>query len=88
MASTLPNELPSPGPSDRTWIEQILVAHGLENMAAADVSSYHVECPAYGVKSQPEDLLSDPRMEPPQMCQREGSALPAQECAFDGPNHF
>lgn len=88
MASVLSNELPFPVASDRICTEQILVSHNLEEVATADVPRSHVECPACGAKSQPEDLPSIPRAGPPQMCQREEASLPAHECALDGPDHF
>lgn len=88
MASALPNELPSPVLNDRNFPEQILVAQSLEKATAADVSRSHMECPACGAESQPDYLLSDPRVGPPQMCQRKEAALPAHECAFDGSDHF
>lgn len=78
----------SPIPNYRIFTDQVLVAHSLEEVAAADVSRPHVECPACRAKSQPEELLSDPRVGPPQMCQREEAALPAHEEAFDGSEHF
>lgn len=50
MASALSNELPFSVLSDRICIEQILVAHNLEEAVTADVPRSHVECPAYGAK--------------------------------------
>lgn len=88
MASVLSNELPFPVPHGRICTEQILVAHNLEEVAASDIPRSHVEHPACGAKSQPEDLPRVPRMGPPQMCQRKETAFPAHECALDGPRSF
>lgn len=46
MASALSNELTFSVLGDRICIEQILVAHNLEEVATADVPRSHVECPA------------------------------------------